>query len=36
MQKMLKLELYLCKNFNAIHNELLEIFYSYMQTQFNT
>ena len=25
----------LCKNFNEIHNELLEIFYSYMQRQYN-
>lgn len=25
-----------CKYFNEIHNELLEIFYSYMQTLFNT
>ena len=26
----------ICKYFNEIHNELLEIFYSYMQTLFNT
>ena len=34
--KNIKTGIILCKNFNAIHNELLEIFYSYMQTQFNT
>ena len=34
--KNIKSGIILCKNFNAIHNELLEIFYSYMQTQFNT
>ena len=34
--KNVKTGIILCKNFNAIHNELLEIFYSYMQTQFNS
>jgi len=26
----------LCKNFHSIHNDLLDIFYSYMQTDFNS
>ena len=26
----------LCKNFHCIHNDLLDIFYSYMQTDFNS
>lgn len=33
--KQVKEGIILCKNFNEIHNELLEIFYSYMQRQYN-
>lgn len=31
-----KIGIILCKNFNEIHNELLETFYSYMQSQYNS
>ena len=30
-----KIGIILCTNFNSIHSELLDIFYSYMQTSFN-
>ena len=33
--KKVKNGIILCKNFHNIHNELLEIFYSYVQKQFN-
>ena len=31
-----KIGIILCTNFNSIHSELLDIFYSYMQTNFNS
>ena len=31
-----KIGIILCNNFNSIHSELLDIFYSYMQTNFNS
>ena len=34
--KNVKCGIILCKNFNDIHNELLETFYSYMQTRYNS
>lgn len=34
--KNIKCGIILCKNFNDIHNELLETFYSYMQTRYNS
>ncbi len=34
--KNIKEGIILCKHFNEIHNELLEIFYSYMQLQYNS
>lgn len=34
--KTVKTGIIVCKNFSDIHNELLEIFYSYMQLQFNS
>ena len=34
--KNVKCGIILCKNFNNIHNELLETFYSYMQTRYNS
>jgi len=34
--KIIKCGIILCKNFNDIHNELLETFYSYMQTRYNS
>ena len=34
--KNVKTGIILCKYFNEIHNELLEIFYSYMQSQYNS
>lgn len=34
--KHIKEGIILCKHFNEIHNELLEIFYSFMQSQYNS
>ena len=34
--KTIKCGIILCKNFNDIHNELLETFYSYMQSRYNS
>tara|TARA_A100001011_G_C14312145_1_gene846087 strand:+ start:171 stop:1154 length:984 start_codon:yes stop_codon:yes gene_type:complete len=34
--KNVKTGIILCKYFNEIHNELLEVFYSYMQSQYNS
>jgi len=34
--KNIKTGIILCKHFNQIHNELLEVFYSYMQNQYNS
>jgi Cdc6-like AAA superfamily ATPase len=34
--KQIKIGIILCTNFNSIHSELLDIFYSYMQTSFNS